>query len=245
MMIRPLVSGWAGMLGLALAACPGRGSVMAAEKERYMAERQHMVESQIRARGVTNAAVLDALRKVPRHDFVPAARQPQAYGDHPLPIGHDQTISQPYIVAFMTELLGLKPGDKVLEIGTGSGYQAAVLAQITSNVFTIEIVRPLYEEAKPRLVKLGLPAGHIRQGDGYQGWPEEAPFDAIIVTAAPDHLPQPLVDQLKPGGRLVIPVGSVGETQSLKVVEKEQSGRLKTREVIPVRFVPLTREKAK
>jgi len=210
-----------------------------------MAERQHMVESQIRARGVTNAAVLDALRKVPRHDFVPAALQHQAYGDHPLPIGHDQTISQPYIVALMTELLRVKPGDKVLEIGTGSGYQAAVLAQITSNVFTIEIVRPLYEEAKPRLVKLGLPASHIRQGDGYQGWPEEAPYDAIIVTAAPDHLPQPLVDQLKPGGRMVIPVGPVSETQYLKVVEKDKSGRLTSREVIPVRFVPLTREKAK
>ncbi len=216
-----------------------------AEKSRFMDERLKMVESQIRARGVTNALVLAAMRKVPRHDFVPAGSEPQAYADHPLSIGHSQTISQPYIVAYMTELLDLKPGQKVLEIGTGSGYQAAVLSQITSNVFTIEIVKPLYEQAKPKLVKVGLPADRIRLGDGYQGWPDQAPFDAIIVTAAPDHIPKPLIEQLKSGGRMVIPVGPTSANQALQVVEKDKEGRLKTSKALPVRFVPLTREQMK
>jgi protein-L-isoaspartate(D-aspartate) O-methyltransferase len=204
-----------------------------------------MVEKQLRSRDITNQVVLEVMGRVPREQFVPAYLRHLAYTDGPLPIGHGQTISQPYIVAFMTELLALKPGDKVLEIGTGSGYQAAILAEITTNVYTIEILRPLYEEAQKRLVARGLPANHVRLGDGYQGWQEQAPFDAIIVTAAPDHLPQPLLDQLRPGGRMVIPVGPTYGTQEIEVVEKDAKGKVKSRRVLPVRFVPLIRETEK
>lgn len=203
-------------------------------------ERERMVTTQIEARGVTDARVLEALRSVPRHDFVPANLQAESYRDHALPIDCEQTISQPYIVACMTELLKLHPGDKVLEIGTGSGYQAAVLFQITPDVFTIEIVPTLHETAGPRLVKLGFPPDHIRLGDGYSGWPEEAPFDAIIVTAAPDHVPAPLIAQLKPGGRMVIPVGTMGRNQELQVISKDAEGGLQVKDVFAVRFVPLT-----
>jgi protein-L-isoaspartate(D-aspartate) O-methyltransferase len=206
----------------------------------FARDRNKMVEEQIRARGVTNQLVLDTMRRVPRHLFVPASVRSEAYADHALPIGHAQTISQPYVVAFMTEQLDLKPGHSVLEIGTGSGYQAAVLAAITTNVFTMEIVAELHELASKRLVSLGLKPAQVRLGDGYQGWKEHAPFDRIIVTAAPDHIPQPLVEQLKPGGRMVIPVGPEGTLQKLLVVEKELQGKVRTREVLPVAFVPMT-----
>ncbi len=210
------------------------------EDSERAAERKAMVDEQIHARGVTNKSVLDAMRRVPRHKFVDAEWQRQAYDDHPLPIGHGQTISQPYIVALMTELLGLKPGDKVLEIGTGSGYQAAVLAELTTNVYTIEIVKPLAEQAQQRLKATGLSEANVRPGDGYYGIENRAPFDAIIVTAAADHIPPPLIKQLRPGGRMVIPIGPVHSTQRLVIVEKDPDGKVKTRSVLPVRFVPLT-----
>jgi protein-L-isoaspartate(D-aspartate) O-methyltransferase len=189
---------------------------------------------------VTNKSVLDALLRVPRHKFVEADWQRQAYNDHPLPIGHGQTISQPYIVALMTEMLELKPSDKVLEIGTGSGYQAAVLTEITTNVYTIEIVKPLAQQAQKRLKAFGLTEDQVRPGDGYYGVEAHAPFDAIIVTAAADHIPPPLIKQLRPGGRMVIPIGPVHSTQRLVMVEKDDQGKVKTRSVLPVRFVPLT-----
>ncbi len=202
--------------------------------------RQRMVEEQIKERGVTNQAVLKALSQVPRHKFVSSSSEAMAYSDHPLPIGYGQTISQPYIVALMTDLLNLKPGEKALEIGTGSGYQAAVLAEMTTNVYTIEIVKPLAEAAEKRLVEAGLSAEQIRHADGYYGWKEQAPFDAIIVTAASDHVPPPLLEQLKPGGRMVIPIGPVHATQRLVVVEKDDKGKVSTRSILPVRFVPFT-----
>lgn len=205
----------------------------------YLDARLRMVEETIVARGVKNPDVLRAMRTVPRHLFVPERYRDQAYEDHPLPIGYGQTISQPYIVAWMTELLDLKPGDKVLEIGTGSGYQAAVLAELGYvEVYSIEIIPELAQQAKERLQRLGYQV-HTRQGDGYYGWPEAAPFDAIIVTAAPDHLPQPLVEQLKDGGRLVIPIGPPGGYQTLWKFVKE-GGKLKAYNLGGVAFVPLT-----
>lgn len=206
----------------------------------YRQVRIKMVEETIEARGVSDPQVLAAMRKVPRHLFVPPEYIPQAYEDHPLPIGYGQTISQPYIVAWMTELLELKKGDKVLEIGTGSGYQAAVLAELEGvEVYTIEIIPELAESAAKRLEALGYGKVKTKQGDGYFGWPEYAPFDAIIVTAAPDHLPSPLVAQLKDGGRLVIPIGPPGLFQSMWkfVLEK---GDLKGYNLGGVSFVPLT-----
>jgi protein-L-isoaspartate(D-aspartate) O-methyltransferase len=201
-----------------------------------------MVAETIESRGVTDPGVLQAMRNVPRHEFVPAAYLSQAYDDHPLPIGYGQTISQPYIVAWMTELLDLQPGEKVLEIGTGSGYQAAVLAELEGiEVFTIEIVPELAELAAERL---GAPVySHVatRQGDGYYGWPEHAPYDAIIVTAAPDHLPQPLVAQLTAGGRLVIPIGPPGSYQNLWRFAYE-NGELRAENMGGVIFVPFTGE---
>lgn len=206
----------------------------------FAAARERMVREQIERRDVTNQAVLAAMRRVPRHEFVGGELRDQAYHDNPLPIGHGQTISQPYIVALMTELLQVKPGDKVLEIGTGSGYQAAVLGEITTNVFTLEIVAPLAIAASNRLQRPGLQAIRARQGDGYFGWKEQAPFDGIIVTAAADHIPPPLLQQLKPGGRMVIPIGPVHATQRLVVVTKQEDGKVRTENVLPVRFVPLT-----
>ena len=199
--------------------------------------REAMVVSQIEERGVRDARTLAAMRKVPRHLFVPAALGGQAYDDHPLPIGHDQTISQPYIVAFMTEALGLRGGETVLEVGTGSGYQAAVLAEIAARVYTIEIVAPLAEEARERLKRLGYRNVEVRAGDGYLGWPENAPFDAIMVTAAAPRVPEPLKQQLKDGGRLVIPVGDA--YQELIVVTRKGAAYAEER-VLPVRFVPMT-----
>jgi protein-L-isoaspartate(D-aspartate) O-methyltransferase len=204
-----------------------------------------MVAHQIEARGIGDAAVLEAMRRVPRHLFVPPAWRSHAHEDGPLPIGHEQTISQPYIVAAMTELLGVGPGDVVLEVGTGSGYQAAVLAEIVRDVYTIEIVEPLAREADARLRELGYTNIHARAGDGYVGWPEAAPFDGILVTAGADHVPQPLVDQLKPGKRMVIPVGASLNNQSLKVLTKLHDGRVDEQDVMAVRFVPLTGEHSK
>ncbi len=202
-----------------------------------------MVQQQLKARGIKDERVLTTMAKVPREEFVPADARVDAYEDGPLPIGYDQTISQPYIVAFMTEQLRLKPSDRLLEIGSGSGYQAAVLAELVADVYTIEIVEPLAKTAEATLQRLGYKNVHLRVGDGYQGWPEEAPFDAIIVTCAPDKVPQPLVDQLKDGGRMVIPVGE-RFAQQLYLLEKK-NGQLKESATLPVRFVPMVRETQK
>jgi protein-L-isoaspartate(D-aspartate) O-methyltransferase len=200
------------------------------------AARHRMVEQQIAARGVTDGAVLRAMEAVPRHEFVPAESRAQAYADRPLPIGHGQTISQPYIVALMTSLAAPKPGDRVLEVGTGSGYQAAVLAELGARVYSIEIVEPLARAARQTLHRLGYDAVQVRHGDGYGGWPEAAPFDAIVVTAAPPAIPPALLAQLAPGGRLVIPVGT--QEQELRVLVRTASG-IETRSVVPVVFVPM------
>jgi len=201
--------------------------------------RHAMVEHQIQARGVTDPKVLDAMRRVGRHEFVPLDLASQAYGDFPLPIGSGQTISQPYIVALMTELAKIEDDSRVLEVGTGSGYQAAVLSVLAGEVYSIEILEPLGNQAKERLSRLGYSNVHVRIGDGYKGWPEAAPFDAILVTAAPDHIPQPLVDQLKTGGRMVIPIGDF--YQELEVITKTNEG-IQREKAIPVRFVPMTGE---
>jgi protein-L-isoaspartate(D-aspartate) O-methyltransferase len=203
------------------------------------AEREEMVASQIAARDVKDEAVLTAMRQVPRHRFVPAEYQSEAYADYPLPIGFGQTISQPYIVALMTEAIRVGAGQRVLEIGTGSGYQAAILAALGADVYTMEIIPELAETAAARLRQMGYSQVHVRQGDGYYGWPEMAPFDAIIVTAAPDHVPQPLVGQLKEGGRMIIPVGPQGSYQTLWLFEK-RGGELQATNLGPVVFVPLT-----
>jgi protein-L-isoaspartate(D-aspartate) O-methyltransferase len=202
--------------------------------------RARMVETQIVSRGVRNPRVLAAMREVPRHLFVEPSERDRAYEDTPLPIPGQQTISQPYIVALMTELLDVAAGEKVLEIGTGSGYQSAVLSRLAGEVYTIEILPELARAAESRLKQLGYENVTVRAGDGYGGWPEHAPFDAIIVTAAPERIPQPLLDQLAPGGRMVIPVG--GFFQELKVFEKDASGRVTERAILPVRFVPMTGE---
>ncbi|MCG6916356.1 MAG: protein-L-isoaspartate(D-aspartate) O-methyltransferase [Deltaproteobacteria bacterium] len=189
---------------------------------------------------IRDGKTLEAMRQVPRHLFVPWSLKPLAHEDHPLPIGHGQTISQPYIVALMTEALQMKPNAKVLEIGTGSGYQAAVLSELTPQVFTMEIIAPLGNEARERLQKLGYYTVKVRIGDGYFGWPEEAPFDGIIVTCAAGHIPPPLIAQLSQGGRMVIPVGGAYQIQRLMVVTKDQDGKVRTKELLPVRFVPMT-----
>lgn len=205
--------------------------------------RERMVRSQLAARDITDATVLDAMRKVPRHEFVKPGDRGAAYADRPLPIGYGQTISQPYVVALMTQLLDLKKGDRVLEIGTGSGYQAAVLAEITDQVYTIEIVEELGKSAGERLKRLGYEKVETKIGDGYFGWEEHAPFDAIVVTAAADHVPPPLIEQLKAGGRMAIPVGGPWQTQNLLLVTKEADGKIKTQNIAPVAFVPLTRSR--
>jgi protein-L-isoaspartate(D-aspartate) O-methyltransferase len=210
-------------------------------QDSFAAARDAMVTEQIAARDVRNPRVLAAMREVPRHLFVPQELQASAYDDRPLPIGYGQTISQPYIVALMSELVRPQANDRALEIGTGSGYQAAVLSRLVSHLYSIEIVEPLAREAGRRLSALGHANVTVRAGDGYLGWPEMAPFDLIVVTAAPDHVPQPLVDQLRPGGRLVIPVGSIIEGQELQLLEKDTSGQIRTHHVTPVAFVPLRR----
>jgi protein-L-isoaspartate(D-aspartate) O-methyltransferase len=206
------------------------------------AERDRMVSEQIIPRGVKDQAVLAAMRRIPRHRFVPSFYSAFAYNDSPLPIGHGQTISQPFVVALMSDALALQGARKVLEIGTGSGYQAAVLAEIVPHVFTIEIVEPLATEAARTLAELGYRNIHTRVGDGYQGWPEEAPFDAIIVTASSEHVPQPLLDQLAVGGRLILPVGKAfQELQELVLYSRTTDGYERTRLSL-VRFVPLVRK---
>jgi protein-L-isoaspartate(D-aspartate) O-methyltransferase len=226
---------------LAAIALFGRGRPAAAltDGERFAALREEMVARQIAGRDVRDPRVLAAMRAVPRHRFVPPELAAEAYEDQPLPIGEGQTISQPYIVALMTELAALRGGERVLEVGTGSGYQAAVLAEIAAEVYSVEILAPLAQRAAATLAELGYGRVRVRTGDGYLGWPEAAPFDAIVVTAAPDHLPQPLVDQLKVGGRLVLPVGSY--YQELVVCTKTEAG-VQRRSVVPVRFVPMTGE---
>jgi len=211
-----------------------------AQDDAFSTARRAMVDL-IASAGVRDSATLAAMRAVPRHEFVPADVRDLAYGDHPLPIGHDQTISQPYVVAFMTEQLRPRPGMKVLEIGTGSGYQAAVLAELGCVVFTIEIVEPLATGAAAALTRLGYDRVRVRHGDGYQGWPEAAPFDAVIVTAAADEIPPALLEQLAPRGRLIMPVGPQETVQYLMLVTKDASGRSSRRSLLPVRFVPLMR----
>jgi protein-L-isoaspartate(D-aspartate) O-methyltransferase len=219
---------------------PGGGAVSsAAMAAEYESRRLAMVERQIEARGVADTRVLAAMRRVPRHEFVPEAWREAAYEDRPLPIGYSQTISQPFIVASMTELACIQPGSRVLEVGTGSGYQAAVIHEVAGSVYTIEIVEALAERASKTLERLGYTGARVRHGDGYRGWPEAAPFDAIIVTAAPVEVPQPLLDQLAMGGRLVIPVGDW--YQQLEVHRKTPDG-ITVERVYPVRFVPMTGE---
>ena len=208
-------------------------------EEVYEKQRARMVREHIAARGIRDSMVLEAMGSVPRHEFVPARLREIAYIDSPLPIGKEQTISQPYIVALMTELLEVAPGDAVLEIGTGSGYQAAVLAEMGVDVYSIEIKPRLCQKAQATLAELGYDRAHVRCGDGYGGWPEQAPFDGIIVTAAPERIPEPLLEQLAVGAHMVIPVGAF--YQELKVITRTEQG-LDERSVIPVRFVPMTGE---
>lgn len=210
--------------------------------EDFSVARKRMVEKQIKERGVKDEKVLSSMLKVERHKFVPKNYQNEAYDDHPLPIGEGQTISQPYIVAFMTEALRLKGDEKVLEIGTGSGYQAAILAEIVKEVYTIEILKPLAVRAESLLISLNFKNIKVKCGDGYLGWMEFAPFDRIIVTCAPEHIPKPLVEQLKEGGIMIIPVGPENEVQELVLVEKVK-GKMKQKSLLPVRFVPMMREK--
>jgi protein-L-isoaspartate(D-aspartate) O-methyltransferase len=240
-----IVKKMVGPILMALAMLPGGGrgqtnSDSGGEEEYYAAARRRMVREQLASPTyhITDARVLAAMGKVPRHRFVPPEVRHRAYDDCPLPIGYGQTISQPFIVAFMTSELDPKPTDRILEIGTGSGFQAAVLAELAREVYTIEIVEPLAERAKAELQQLGYTNIQVRAGDGYQGWPEAAPFDAIIVTCAPEKVPRPLVEQLKSGGRMIIPVGPEWD-QSLVLLRKE-GDQLVERTVLPVRFVPMT-----
>ncbi len=219
------------------------------QAEEYTARRQQMIR-EIEADVLDTAAyidkralnpkVMEVMAQLPRHRFVPQKQQPYAYENRPLGIGHGQTISQPYIVALMSDLLHPDPGHRILELGTGSGYQAAVLAQMGAQVYTIEIIEPLGKQAADRFAELGYGNISTRIGDGYYGWESQAPFDSIVVTAAASHVPPPLIDQLKPGGRMVIPVGGGFQVQQLMLIEKQEDGGIKTRQILPVRFVPLT-----
>ncbi len=232
--------GASGLLLLAACARSSRSGDPSQDSTRA-AERLAMVAAQVESRGLRDPHVLAALRAVPRHEFVPEHLQGQAYDDGPLPIGAGQTISQPYIVALMTEAVGLQPGERVLDVGTGSGYQAAVLAHITPHVFSIEIVAELAQSARERLARLGCGV-QVRTGDGWAGWPEHAPFDAIILAAAPERVPPALLQQLAPGGRLCLPIGGVNEAQELLVYTREPDGSFSERRLGAVRFVPMTGE---
>ncbi len=206
----------------------------------FIEKRERMVTVQLEGRDITDPDVLRAMHRVPRHEFVPDDQVNYAYDDHPLPIGEGQTISQPYIVALMTQAVQVKSGDRVLEIGTGSGYQAAVLAELTDEVYTVEIIETLGEQAANRLRELGYSQIHAQVGDGYFGWEEHAPYDVIVVTCAPDHIPRPLVSQLNVGGRMVVPVGPPGAYQSLWLLEKQADGSVQRRNLGGVSFVPMT-----
>ena len=231
-------SRWLLFLTLLLPACPEAKPPASAPD--LAAQRETMVREQILDRGITDPATLEAMRTVPRHDFLPLRLRSEAYMDYPLPIGHGQTISQPYIVAFMTEAIGPQPGERILEIGTGSGYQAAVFAATGAEVYTIEIIEPLAAMAQQTLERLGYDNAQVRYGNGHKGWTEKAPFDAIVVTCAPDKIPPALVEQLRDGGRMIIPVGS-GMNQDLILMRKE-GGKIAKQSVLPVRFVPMTGE---
>jgi protein-L-isoaspartate(D-aspartate) O-methyltransferase len=220
-------------------ACAGAERGTAGQTTDRDAERARMVAEQMRARDIRDPRVLDAMARVPRHLFVPEASRGLAYGDYPLPIGFEQTISQPYIVAFMTQALQLERDHRVLEIGTGSGYQAAVLAELAGTVYTIEIIEPLAASAEKTLASLGYRNVHVRAGNGYEGWPEHAPYDRVMVTAAPETIPQPLVDQLRVGGLMAIPVGR--DNQELRILRKSSTG-LETLATLPVRFVPMVKK---
>ncbi|MGE0473999.1 MAG: protein-L-isoaspartate(D-aspartate) O-methyltransferase [Nitrospirales bacterium] len=225
-------------LGSVVTRCGNGNQAMSqGNEDTRQAERDWMVNTQIVGGGITDPKVVVAMRRVPRHRFIPDEHVEGAYGDFPLSIGHNQTISQPFIVAYMTEALKLNSGEKVLEIGTGSGYQAAVLAELGAHVFSIEIIEPLALRAKAILSKLGYDTVRVRTGDGYQGWSDESPFDAIILTAAPSHVPSPLLEQLAIGGRLIVPVG--GHTQKLLLMQRTEEGYQQS-ELLPVRFVPMT-----
>jgi protein-L-isoaspartate(D-aspartate) O-methyltransferase len=232
------------MCFLAILCVMGAGSVLNSEKDRYTRERNEMVRKQLAGRDITALQVLDAMKAVPRHLFVDPRYRSQAYADHPLPIDEGQTISQPYIVALMTQYLDLKKGEKVLEIGTGSGYQAAVCAQITDTVYSIEIKEKLAKTAREKLIDLDYNSIQVKHDDGYFGWEEHAPFDAIIVTCAANHIPPPLLNQLKEGGRLIIPLGSTLYYQTLTLVTKVK-GKPTVKHVLGVRFVPMTGEAQK
>jgi protein-L-isoaspartate(D-aspartate) O-methyltransferase len=227
------------LLLLSLAVSSLSSPFFAAEKDPYAEKRKEMVEKDLKGRSIKDKRVLDAMGRIPRHLFVPGSQRGKAYADHPLPIGEGQTISQPYVVALMSEALRLKATDRVLEIGTGSGYQAAVLAEIVKEVYTIEIKKSLADRAEATLKELGYGNVEVRFGDGYLGWEEKAPFDAIIVTAAPDHIPPRLIAQLKEGGKLVLPLGSAGSYQTLTLVTKEK-GKLDLEKIGSVVFVPMT-----
>jgi protein-L-isoaspartate(D-aspartate) O-methyltransferase len=230
---------WAKLIfGLLVMLIMGQANFVRAD-DGEVKSREEMVRKQLVAGGIRNPEVLQAMTEVPRHEFVPNSLRPYAYADGPLPIGHGQTISQPFVVAFMTQALELSKEDSVLEVGTGSGYQAAILGKLAKEVYTIEIVQPLAETAKGVLSKLGFENVHVRFGDGYMGWPEKAPFEAIIVTCAPDHVPEPLTSQLKEGGRLVIPVGEAGGVQQLILLRK-RNGQISKEKMLDVRFVPMT-----
>jgi len=239
----PAAGATAVLMAAVLAASPACADAAVVQEPDTTSSARELLVRHLESQGIEDARVLAAMRAVPRHEFVPESMRAYAYEDRPLPIGLQQTISQPYVVALMTELLGGAPGDRVLEIGTGSGYQAAVLGELGYEVFTIEILAELGERAAATLERLGYAEIHARIGDGYQGWPEEAPFEGVIVTAAPESIPEALVQQLAVGGRMVIPVGPTGGVQELLLLRKREDGSLDEQAVIPVRFVPMVQQR--